>query len=122
MVGLRRIAQDLMLALAWLARPSTINPWIRRALHFNHHRHSGQANDIEDRAISNGERWGPARLLMTADAGASVLLRALRTRDPRRAARAVLRAAAAYFPLGWIHWGGWWAFLALALGDAVGIR
>jgi hypothetical protein len=114
-------AHHAMLALVWLARPSTINPWLRRALHFNHHRHSGSAIDIEERAITNGERWGPLRLLMTADAGVCVLVRALHAPDLRRALRTVLRAAAAYFPLGWMHWLGWWTFLALALGDALGL-
>jgi fatty acid desaturase len=69
-------AHHLMLALVWLARPSTMNPWARRELHFNHHKHSGTEVDIEERAITNGERWGPARLVMTFDNIQSVLIRA----------------------------------------------
>ena len=33
----QRVPHNLMLGLVWLARPSTINPWIRRHLHLNHH-------------------------------------------------------------------------------------
>ena len=107
-----------MMALAWLARPTTINPWIRRGLHFHHHKHSGTEPDVEERAITNGERWGIARLLMTGDAIASILVRAWRIPERRR--RILVRAAAAYFPLGWIAWGLWWTFLfqAAALGIA----
>jgi hypothetical protein len=111
-------ANHAMLALAWLARPTTINPWLRRALHFNHHKHSGTEPDVEERAITNGERWGAARFFMAGDAIASVLVRAWRMRERRR--RILVRAAAAYFPLGWIAWGLWWGFLfqAAALGVA----
>ncbi|MBK8284402.1 MAG: fatty acid desaturase [Ahniella sp.] len=102
----------LMMALVWAARPSTINPWLRRHLHFHHHKHSGTESDIEERAITNGERWGLLRLLMTADAGVSVLARAVRAKAWRSRWRHIWRAALAYFPLGWIHWGAWWMFLA----------
>src|SRR5690606_28506793 len=56
----QRQVHNLMLALVWLARPSTINPWIRRHLHLNHHKVSGSEADIEERAITKGEPWGLA--------------------------------------------------------------
>src|SRR3546814_10279850 len=37
----QRFPHNLMMGLVWLARPSTINPWIRRHLHLNHHKVSG---------------------------------------------------------------------------------
>ncbi|VVO29290.1 hypothetical protein PS833_04861 [Pseudomonas fluorescens] len=37
----------LMMGLVWLARPSTINPWIRRHLHLTHHKVSGTETDME---------------------------------------------------------------------------
>src|SRR5688500_12370929 len=46
----RRYIQNAMLALGWLLRPNTINPWIRRRLHLNHHRVSGTPEDLEERA------------------------------------------------------------------------
>ncbi|MCB1555030.1 MAG: fatty acid desaturase [Xanthomonadales bacterium] len=111
-------AHHLMMMLAWIARPSTINPWIRRHLHFHHHKHSGTASDVEERSITNGEPWGPIRVLMLADAGFSTLVRAARAPDWRRRWRALWRSALAYFPLGWLHWGLWWAWLATWALDA----
>ena len=104
-------AHHPMFALAWLARPSTMNPWKRRELHFNHHKHSGTEVDIEERAITNGERWGPARLVMTFDNIQSVLIRALRATDAAQRRRILRRGFLAYFPLGWLHWGLWYVFL-----------
>lgn len=114
-------AHHLMMALVWVARPSTVNPWLRRKLHFNHHKHSGTETDIEERAITNGERWTFARFLMTADAGASVLMRLSRVPDARSRLRLLVRALVAYFPLGWIHWSLWWGFLAIALANAISV-
>jgi hypothetical protein len=111
-------ARHLMLALAWIARPSTINPWIRIELHLRHHKLSGTPQDIEERAITNGVSWGRARLLMLADAPCSVLIRFFRAPKGARA-RVLWRSALAYFPLGWIHWGLWWCFLIYTAGNAV---
>ena len=108
-------AHHLMLALCWLARPSTINPWLRRELHFQHHKHSGTESDREERGITNGERWNLARLLMLADAGFSVWWRIRRVPDAAIRRKLWRRAAAIYFPLGWIHWGLWYLFLGLQL-------
>jgi fatty acid desaturase len=61
--------------LVWLFRPSTINPWVRRDWHLHHHRASGTESDIEERVLTNGERWGVRRLLMSMDVGLSMALR-----------------------------------------------
>jgi hypothetical protein len=105
------LAHHLMFALAWLARPSTMNPWARRALHFNHHKHSGTEVDIEERAITNGEHWGVARLVMTFDNIQSVLIRAARATTAAQRWRILRRGFLAFFPLGWLHWGLWYIFL-----------
>ena len=73
-----RWANDLMLLLGWLSRPSTANPWVRRRLHLHHHKFSGTSTDLEEQGITNGERWGFKRLLMTGDLGLAVILRPLR--------------------------------------------
>ncbi len=104
-------AHHLMMALVWLARPSTINPWVRRELHFEHHKFSGTMQDREERGITNGERWGLPRLLMLADAGFSVWWRIRRIPDAAQRRKLWKRALTIYFPLGWIHWGAWYAFL-----------
>lgn len=112
-------AHHLMMALVWLARPSTINPWIRRGLHFNHHKHSGTESDIEERAITNGERWGLRRLLMTGDNILAILLRLHRAPTWELRRRMLLRGLAGYFPLGWANWGLWHAFLAFHVADGL---
>ncbi len=112
-------AHHLMLALCWLARPSTINPWIRRGLHFNHHKHSGMENDREERGITNGETWNFARLLMLGDAGFSAWWRIRRFPEATQRRTAWRRVAAIYFPLGWLHWGLWYLFLCWQLVSAI---
>lgn len=59
--------QHALLLLGWLSRPSTVNPWIRRQMHFHHHKKAGHPSDFEERAITNGEAWGLKRLFMTLD-------------------------------------------------------
>ncbi|HEX5657035.1 MAG TPA: fatty acid desaturase [Polyangiales bacterium] len=91
-----------MLAIGWLMRPSTVNPWIRSRLHLHHHRASGTPTDLEERAITNGERWGLKRLLMTADGLLSTWLR-LPYSNPRKAWRQLLRGTLGYGPLTWLY-------------------
>jgi fatty acid desaturase len=106
-----RVVHDGMMALAWLVRPNTINPWIRRDLHLNHHRVSGTARDLEERAITNGEPFDLKRLVMMTDGVAAMLLRmppAGRHRD-----KLLGKFVASYFPLGWVHFTLWYGFLAV---------
>lgn len=56
-----------MLFVIWILRPLTINPWIRRQLHYHHHKYSGTLHDVEERGVTNGEKWSLKRLLLTAD-------------------------------------------------------
>jgi hypothetical protein len=71
-----KFMQDLMMLGVWLFRPMTINPWFRRDLHFHHHRVSGSKTDVEERGVTNGEKWGFKRLLTTADIFLGGVLRA----------------------------------------------
>jgi len=105
-----RVAHNIMMALCWLTRPLTINPWIRRKLHLHHHKYSGTATDIEERAITNGEPWGAWRLLMMFDGMASILVRARRSPPPRRQ-QLLKRGLLAYFPLGLAAWLCWYVFI-----------
>lgn len=59
--------QDYMLGMGWILRPLTVNPWFRRFLHFNHHRVSGTPTDVEERGVTNGEKWNLKRLIVTPD-------------------------------------------------------
>ncbi|MFJ2451250.1 fatty acid desaturase [Pseudomonas protegens] len=107
----QRLPHNLMLGLVWLARPSTINPWVRRHLHLNHHKVSGSESDIEERAITNGEPWGIARLLMVGDNLMAAFIRLLRAPGARRKLGILVRTLAVYAPLALLHWGAWYVFL-----------
>ena len=117
-------AHHAMMGLVWLARPSTINPWIRRELHFHHHKHSGTASDREERGITNGEPWGLARVLMMGDLIVSMAVRVWRAPDRQHALRVLGRSLAVLFPLTFVHYGLWYAFLgfhgASALANLAG--
>jgi hypothetical protein len=118
-----------MLAV-WLVRPSTINPWVRRDWHLHHHRASGTASDLEERGLTNGERWGLRRLLMSLDPLLALVLRPLTINnmlqsyatahrlDRAGRIRSIVRNVLAYFPFGPLYAGAlWWVCgLHLAVG------
>jgi len=124
-------AVDAALALCYAFRPSTLQPFARRALHLHHHRAAGSASDLEERSITSGMPWGPLRLATTGDNLLAVLLRPRRTVHEMRAylraqpaavrgdARArlglVYANALGYAPLGVAHYLAWWSFLAVGL-------
>ena len=117
--------QNFLLLIGWLARPSTINPWMRREIHFHHHKVSGSETDMEERGITNGVPWGIKRVLMLADGILSVVLRPLEMRKmtyqyvkhvlkPKTKAefnRAMRMKALSYFPLGNLYWAAWHAWV-----------
>ncbi len=107
----QRVPHNLMMGLVWLARPSTINPWIRRHLHLNHHKVSGSETDMEERAITNGEPWGFARLLMIGDNIMSAFIRMLRAKTWTMKLSIIQRTLKVYAPLALMHWGAWYVFL-----------
>ncbi len=115
----QRIPHNLMMALVWLARPSTINPWLRRHLHLNHHKVSGTETDLEERAITNGEPWGIARLLMVGDNMMSSFIRLLRAKSLRHKWSIFSRTAMAYAPLGLLNWGTWYGFLGFHASNGI---
>lgn len=115
----QRVPHNLMMALVWLARPSTINPWVRRHLHLNHHKVSGTETDMEERAITNGEPWGFARLLMVGDNMMSSFIRFLRAKTWEHKWTIVSRTVKVYSPLGLLNWGTWYVFLGFHISTFV---
>lgn len=115
----QRVPHNLMMGLVWLARPSTINPWIRRHLHLNHHKVSGSEADLEERAITNGEPWGIARLLMVGDNIMSSFIRMLRAKTWALKLSIITRTLKAYAPLALMHWGAWYVFLGFHAANGV---
>ncbi|MGH8386730.1 MAG: fatty acid desaturase [Pseudomonas sp.] len=115
----QRVPHNLMMGLVWLARPSTINPWIRRHLHLNHHKVSGTETDMEERAITNGEPWGIARLLMVGDNMMSAFIRMLRAPTWAHKASILKRVLKVYAPLALMHWGAWYVFLGFHAANGI---
>jgi fatty acid desaturase len=103
--------RGLMMAVGWLARPGTINPFVRKKLHLRHHKVSGNPDDLEERAITNGEPYGIKRILMMADGVLAVVLRLDQAKG--RPGKLLAFSALSYFPLGWLHHGLFYAFLLL---------
>ncbi|RYV01991.1 hypothetical protein SOPP22_10450 [Shewanella sp. OPT22] len=60
-------ARNTLLAILWLFKPNTINPWIRKRIHLHHHKYSGKKEDIEERMIGNGLSYGVLRFLIMAE-------------------------------------------------------
>jgi fatty acid desaturase len=115
----RRGVWASMLVLAWLLRPGTLNPFVRKRLHLHHHKASGNADDLEERAITNGEPYGLKRLFMMADGFLAVLLRLDQAKGRR--GKLLLFASLGYFPLGWVHHGLFYAFLLAQAAGLLGV-
>ena len=121
----------LMMLGVYLARPTTINPWVRRHLHFRHHKLSGSETDLEERGITNGEPWGFKRFLMVGDNMLAIYLRAFTyLTEPRRLYRQGklskedlknfrLISLVSFNPLGFIAYGIWHAFVLYWLTTGV---
>lgn len=65
------VVRLVVLATIWLGKAS-LDPWSRGRIHRWHHAVSGQSEDIEERLIGLGMKWGLARLLVTLLPAASV--------------------------------------------------
>jgi len=105
-----KFMHHLMMAWVWICRPNTISPWARRALHLHHHKHSGTETDLEERGITNGEKWGILRLIMTVDTNLGVVFRAHRI-PPKVLLKIVTLGSAVNFPIATAFWAAWHAFL-----------
>ena len=71
---------NLMMLGVYLFRPISLNPWIRKYWHHFHHQHSGMPFDIEERGITNGDRFSILRLMVLPDLLLSGILRMPRLR------------------------------------------
>ncbi|QHB32931.1 fatty acid desaturase [Yersinia canariae] len=98
-----RVMHNIMMAIVWSVRPSTANPWVRRKIHLRHHQMPGTYEDLEERLLSNGQRWGLLRLWMISDfivATAVVILQAKSREEKRKLFKKALKA---FFPLSVLH-------------------
>lgn len=121
-------ANRLMLLVGWIARPSTVSPFVRRKVHLHHHKHSGTETDLEERGITNGTPWGLRRLLMTGDNMLAVLLRPVETfrmvrayiaaqkpKDKAEFKRMAWEQRLAYFPIGNLYYLVWHGYVGFYL-------
>lgn len=69
-----------MMLGVYLFRPISLNPWIRKYWHHFHHQHSGMPFDIEERGITNGDRFSIIRLIVLPDLLLSGIIRMPRLR------------------------------------------
>ena len=125
---------NLMMFGVWFFRPSTINPWLRRRLHLHHHQVSGTESDLEERSLTNGERWGGHRLIGLADQMLGIYLRPWRikalgeafvaevARTPEEAKKLGTELRTSYFPLGTIHYALWHLFIGLHVAQLLGVH
>ncbi len=71
----KAIVHNFMMLMVWIMRPNTVNPWYRRSIHFNHHKVSGTAEDIEERILGNGMEFGWKRIITSLDGFLSISVR-----------------------------------------------
>ncbi|OUR65197.1 hypothetical protein A9Q73_08495 [Bermanella sp. 47_1433_sub80_T6] len=69
------LVHNFMMLTVWIMRPNTVNPWYRRGIHFNHHKVSGTAEDIEERVLGNGMKFGWKRIITSLDGFLSISVR-----------------------------------------------
>jgi len=74
-----------MMAIVWLMRPSTINPWYRRKIHLLHHKTSGTEQDLEERLVGNGITNVFLRFIVTFDGLFGLLLQRKRLKKEVKA-------------------------------------
>lgn len=113
-----KLVHHLMMFGVWLFRPGTINPWIRRHLHFLHHKTSGTAKDIEERGIGNGLAYSPLRWWIMFDPVFGNITKILLGNEPRKVFR-IVRLLAAYFPFGVVSVVIWYLFLGYHLTNGL---
>lgn len=114
-----KVIHHFMMLAVWLLRPGTINPWIRRHLHFLHHKTSGTDKDIEERGIGNGRDWGLMRLWIIFDTlTPNMIMAFLHAKKGQGLYRAV-RVLLAYFPFGILTVAAWYSFWGFHGANAI---
>lgn len=116
----RPFVQNTMMTIVWLMRPNTVNPWYRRQLHFNHHKVSGTADDIEERVLGNGMAFSVKRLLISLDGFLSISLRIKELSSMKN--YGFFRFVSKGAPLAHLYVIGLYGFIAFELYDALSLN
>jgi fatty acid desaturase len=67
--------QNAMMWGVWIMRGNIINPFIRRKIHFHHHKVSGTTDDTEERLLGNGNPYNLKRILLTIEPSLGVWIK-----------------------------------------------
>lgn len=126
-----KFMHHFMMLGVYIFRPTTLNPWIRRRIHFRHHKTSGTEIDLEERAITNGEPWGIRRFLMTGDNLLTFFLRPVVTMKEvfqlyhtgtisrKELWNFNLIVVFGYFPLGIVVYAIWYFFILFWVSNSI---
>lgn len=104
--------QNFLFWVVWIFRGNTVSPWYRRMIHTLHHKVSGHKEDIEERLIGNGMRFGGKRFLTMMDGNLSFLFQAhrLRKEAPKFKRGEIVRSSWPYLV---VFYHLWYGFLFL---------
>ncbi|WP_238281942.1 fatty acid desaturase [Yersinia wautersii] len=115
-----RIIHNLMMMIVWIVRPSSANPWVRRKIHLNHHQVSGTYDDLEERLLANGMRWGLFRLWMTSDFIVAVVALIAQGKSLSERWSLFKKAFKAFFPFSFLHSIIVYVFIIFNLTNVIG--
>ncbi|MCF5142042.1 fatty acid desaturase [Pseudomonas sp. PA-6-1D] len=105
------LAHNAMMFFCWLARPGMPSPWLRRSLHFHHHKESGTDSDVEAWITTSGSPWGILRLLKLMDGFIFGFLNAIFAPGWRQKIKLLGKIIRLNTPFGLLYWGCWYVFL-----------
>jgi fatty acid desaturase len=111
------LAHNFMMAAVWVMRPGVVNPWYRRQIHFNHHKVSGTKEDLEERVLGNGLKFGLLRAIISLDGLLSISLQ--RKELNKMKLFNYLSFVLQGFPLAHLYFIGFYGFLAFHGYDAL---
>ena len=114
------LVHNLMLLIVWVFRPGTINPWVRRKLHFLHHKTSGTPADIEERGIGNGRDVGFMRLFIMMDTFVGNIVNTLINGPKGKKAHHIFRIILVNAPFAILCAITWYSFLIFHVMDSMG--
>jgi len=111
------LAHNFMMTAVWFMRPGVVNPWYRRQIHFNHHKVSGTKEDLEERVLGNGLKFGLLRAIISLDGLLSISLQ--RKELNKMKLFNYLSFVLQGFPLAHLYFIGFYGFLAFHGYDAL---
>jgi len=114
------LVHNLMLLIVWVFRPGTINPWVRRKLHFLHHKKSGTPADIEERGIGNGRKVGFMRLFIMMDTFVGNIMNTLINGTKGTKVHHILKIITVNTPFAIVCAVTWYGFLVFHVVNSMG--